>query len=357
MLITPAQYATLRSLMVLRMPAAVDANFITNIPAPELAAKMPTSTRVGNIASWLVDEVLRRPKPDYFINVVYFANDMQPGMASLVALADSLSADPLLWTPLNSARPDWTIDSDPLDIADGRPFVDRRGFRELLPRLDAVDTPPCILVTGGTAEGKSYLYDFCRAFMMGREGVRVGYARIPPNAVDTSSPRALAERLALDLDLSFDDQPDEHAEPERDAENLATWIARYSPERAVPALAILDEFGRDGVSDAHHKFVTVLAQRIQQDPLIRTRLRLVLIDYDRDRLAKAGITHGHYVLEPVEPGHIETWFRMRHPNHPDYRYQNAAQKIADRLNQLQPTVRMERLNNLVRAASKTFAGA
>jgi hypothetical protein len=357
MLITPAQYTTLATLVGLRMPAAVDANYIANVAGPDLADKMPTSTQISTIARWLVDQVLRQPNPAYFIKVVGIADNGQPGIASLVALADSLSADPSRWMPLDTSRLDWTIDSDPLAIADGRPFVDRRGFRELLPRLGAEATPPCILVTGGAAEGKSYLYDFCRAFMMGREEMKVGYARIPPNAVGNSSLRALAERLALDLDLSFDDQPDEHAEPERDAENLATWIAHYSPERAIPALAILDEFGRPGVSAAHHRFVAMLARRLQDDPLVRARLRLVLIDYERDRLSEAGIEHGHYVLEPIELQHIETWFRMRHPGHADYRYGNAALRISDRLRNLQPTERMERLNNMVRAVSKKFAVA
>jgi hypothetical protein len=84
---------------------------------------------------------------------------------------------------------------------------------------------------------------------------------------------------------------------------------------------------------------------------------LVLIGYDRGRLTEAGITYEHYILEPIEPHHLEAWFRTRHPGKPDYRYSGAAQQITDRLAALEPAQRMERLNNLVRAASKRFEPA
>lgn len=356
MVITPEQYKTLVSLVVLRMPAAVDAQYISNITGPDLGAATPASTKLETIARWLVDQVLRRPTPNYFISVVTFANNMQAGIASLVALAETLSRDPSLWKPLSASRPDWAIDSDPLAIPDGRPFVDRLGFRQLLPRIGAPDTPGCVLVTGDTLGGKSYLSDFCRALMMEREGLKLAYARMPTTSVANDSVRGIAERLGFDLDVPVNHLPGEHAELERDAENLATWIARYSVDRAIPALVILDEFGR-AASRAHHKFVAILASEVQNDPRVRARLRLVLIDYNKDRLASAGIKHEHYVLEPIESHHLETWFRTRHPGHAEYRYADAAQKIAARLPALQPSERMERLNNLVRAASKTFETA
>jgi hypothetical protein len=143
-MLTPAQYKTLVSLVTLRMPAAVDPGFVSNLTGPEVATKMPTSTTIDWIARWLVDAVLRHPTPVHFIAVVDFANDQQEGIKSLVILAEKLRVHASDWTPLVSARLDWTIDSDPLAILDGRPFVDRRGFRELLPRPGALDTPACI---------------------------------------------------------------------------------------------------------------------------------------------------------------------------------------------------------------------
>ncbi|WP_341887204.1 ATP-binding protein [Variovorax sp. YR752] len=354
-LMTPSQYTTLVTLVALRLPAAVDAGYVSNITGPDVAAKMPTSTRTDTVARWLVDEILRASTPAYFISVVEFANDLQSGAASLVTLANTLRTDPAQWQPLDGARPDWTVDSDPLAVADGRPFVDRRGFRELLPRFGVTGTPACILVTGDTAGGKSYLHDFCRALVAGREGLSIGYARVPSNDLANPSPRPLAERLALDLDVSIDAEPDEHGEPERDAENLATWIARYSVDRSIPALAILDEFGRSGVSPAHHKFVVTLARRVQDDARVRARLRVVLIDYQKERLSDAGIQYQHYVLEPIEASHLEMWFRMRFPGHENYRYETAAQRIADRVTKLAPAQRMEGLNNFVRAAALKFA--
>src|SRR5262249_24999074 len=152
-------------------------------------------------------------------------------------------------------------------VADGRPFVNRRGFRQLLPRLGAADTPSCVLVTGDPLEGKSFLSDFCRAFAMCRSDLKVGYARAPANAVYTNSPRNLITQLALDLGVVVDDEnPVVHPEPERDAGNLANWIAQNTANRPLPSLAILDEFGRSGVKEPYHRFVTELSKYVQASP-------------------------------------------------------------------------------------------
>ncbi|WP_326540922.1 ATP-binding protein [Pseudorhodoferax sp.] len=351
---TPEQYKTLVTLIASRVPAAVDAQFVKNLTGLVLTAGIPTATTTDAVARWLLDEVMRQPVPQSFMMLVYAVNDQQQGAASLVEMADRLANDPTLWRPLDGARQDWSIDTDPLAVIDGRPFVDRRGFRALLPRFGAPDSPPCVLVTGDSSAGKSYLHEFCRALASGRNGQSIGYARVPSNGLATDTPRVLAEQLALDLELSFDSQPAEHAEPERDAENLAHWITHYLVERPVPALAILDEFGRPGLSDAHHRFVLTLARCQQDDARVRERMRLVLIDYPKERLLEAGIVHEHYVLELIEPHHLAAWFRSRYPGHPEYRYDSTAQRIAERMLQLQPHQRMNQMNNLVRAAAKQF---
>jgi hypothetical protein len=355
MLMTPEQYKTLVTLIGLRAPASIDGQYIQNLTGLHLTVGIPTATNTDTIARWLLDEVMRQPLPNSFVHLINVMNDEQPRMASLVALALELTNDPARWQPLNGARQDWSIESDPLAIADGRPFVDRRGFRALLPRFGAPDSPACVLVTGDSSAGKTYLHEFCRALVSGRNGMMIGYARVPSNGAAMESPRALAEKLALDLGVSFEYQPAEHAEPERDAENLATWVTHYLVERPVPALAILDEFGRTGLSAAHHKFVLALVRRLQSDAGVRARLRLVLIDYPRERLLDEDIAHEHYVLELIEPHHLATWFRNRYPGHPDYRYDTAAQKIAEKVVHMQPHERMERMNNLVRAAALSFA--
>jgi hypothetical protein len=355
MMISQPQYRVLVPLLAVRLPAAIDGGIAAAYVGPEAAARMPAAPRLEIIAKWMIDEVLRQPTPDRFIYVVHTADDQQGGIASLVELAASLEANPSLWKPLGGARLDWALDADPLAVSDGRPFVDRRGFRQLLPRLGAADTPSCVLVTGDQLEGKSYLNDFCRAFATSRGDMKIGYARATSRVTYSDSPRNIVTTLAFDLDAPInEDEPLVHPEPERDAENLASWIARYIPERPVPALAILDEFGRAGVKEAYHRFIIALARNVQTDPRVARRLRVVLIDYDKDRLLRADIAHEHYVLEPVEAPQIADWFRRQYPGQLDIRYESAGKMIESKVLAKPRAERMEFLNNKVRDVCRAF---
>lgn len=357
-MISEPQYKVLVSLLAIKLPAGVDGTIAAVYVGQEAAARMPTASRLEPLAKWMIDEVLRQPTPEGFIYVVRVADDQQGGIASLVDLADRLSADPTLWRPLGGARLDWTLDADPLAVADGRPFLDRQGFRQLLPRLGAADTPSCVLVTGEPMAGKSYLSDFCHAFAMCRSDLKIAYVRAPANATYSESARNLATTLAIRLDIPLDDEnPMVHPERERDAEILATWLVQNATSRTLPSLVILDEFGRPGVKEVYHRFVTVLAKEVQA-PEIAKRLRLVLIDYDRDRLSTSGITPAHYILEAIEAAQISDWFRKQYPGKPEIRYENVGNVIAAKMLARPQSERMEYLNNAVRqAALKSFESA
>lgn len=354
-MISQPQHKTLASLLFQRLPSPVDGQTVVGYLSEEVAFQLPSSTKNYITATWIIDQLLRQATPDRFVALVRVVDDQQAGMASLTKLADELEATPALWQPLGAAPAiDWAIDSDPLAIGDGRPFVDRVGFRSLLPRRGAADSPSCVLVTGDTGDGKSYLSDFCSAFAEGRDDLRIAYANAGANPQHLV-PRIPATTLALRLGVDFEAEPVEHEELFRDAENLASWIVHYSPKRDIPAVIILDEFGREGVSEPVHKFIAMLVRSIQQDEAVRAKLRVILIDYDRSRLITEKLEHELYVLEAVEPAHVADWFRRCFPNHPDYRYDSTAQSIVTQVAALERSQRMRTINLKMQVAGQKFA--
>lgn len=337
------------------LPISVSGGVVAGYVGPTVAVRIDAFEKTHNISEWIVDQVLRLPKPDKFIALVRAVDNSDAALQSLAALADDLQQGRKEWIPLViAATLDWALIADPLTIRDGRPFIDRSGFRALLPRRGAEDSPFCLLVAGDTGGGKSYLHDFCDAFAIARPGFRLGHAKVGGNSPSQLEARIVARELSLGLGVPQATIPPQHEEPERDAENLAAWIARYTPEAPMPAVAILDEFGRAELAKSVHKFIAQLALRLQDDEKARARLRLVLMGYDAARLQTAGVQFKLHVLEPVERGDVSTWFRMRYPNHPDYRYDTAADVVHKSASQSPLSQRMLVLNQEVRAAALEF---
>jgi hypothetical protein len=354
-MISNDQQKALANLVFQQLEVNVTVGFLqTTFPTVDLH-NIRTQDRTIAIANWIVDQVLRAPSPTGFIDLVEVAVGPSGGLPSVSTLADELAANPRSWVPLGSVPSfDWSIEEDPLDIPDGRPFIDRKGFREKLPRAGATQSPNCLLVKGDTKGGKSYLHDFCKALKESRQGFSVGYTYsfgLPPADVEV---RMIANELSFGLNTDQRGRPDPHEEPERDAENLARWIAHYTPESPVPAVAILDEFSHPDLAESVHRFILELAGELQRNETVRAKLRLVLTDYDEGRLSKAGISFESYVLEPIGAPDIADWLRKRFPQQPDYRYDQAATTIVGAAARYPAGQRMLFLNQLVRSAARDF---
>lgn len=354
-MISNDQQKALVDLVFNQLPVNVTVGFLqATFPEINLRNIRPQDKTIA-IANWIVDQALRASNPTAFIDLVAVAVGPSGALASISTLADDLTAYPQNWVPLGSVPSfDWSLDADPLDILDGRPFIDRQGFREKLPRAGAPESPNCLLVKGDTKGGKSYLHDFCRALKESRQGFNVGYAYpfgLPPPVIEV---RMVASEIAFGLNTDVRGRPDQHEEPERDAENLAHWIAHYTPESNVPAVAILDAFGHPDMAAAVNRFILTLAAEVQNKPSVRAKLRLVLTDFDESKLLTAGIRFESYVLEPIEAPDIAAWLRKRYPLQPDYRYDDTAATIIGTAARFPIGQRMMFLNQLVRIAGREF---
>lgn len=152
------------------------------------------------VATWIIDQVLRQPTPTRFVQMVRVLDNNSGNLKTLIALVDMLQADPAKWAPAGAAPTfDWTVDADPLAIVDGRPFIDRIGFRHWLPRQGMVDTPSCIVVIGDSGAGKSYLHEFCKAFSTARQGFRLAHASLAGSSTAEFTARTVARELAFGL--------------------------------------------------------------------------------------------------------------------------------------------------------------
>ena len=350
-----------KALKVLLMPW-LGSNPTTAVVEPfvgvELSLRLPVSTAVIQVAEWIIDQALTQDRPTMLIRIIRRLDDGSSRVASLVELADRLEADPSGWrAPVPEV--DWSLEGDPLQVLDGRPFVDRSAFRRLIPRLGSLhDTPSCTLVQGNDGHGKTYLTEFCKGLASYWERkqpnlLRVGSSQCPTSTLSDLTPDLPAIDLATGLDADFTMMPRPHEDEHRYARNLATWILETTPEGALPALAIFDGFDRAGVPAPVLTFIEELVAGAQQDADAASRLRIMLLGYDQGRLEKADLAFETCVLEHVGSSHLDRWFRKRYPGQPSFRYEDTVDMIADRLPD-DGSMRMRRLNALVRAAGAGF---
>lgn len=323
----------------------------------EAALRIESIDRTFNVAKWIIDQVLREPTPDRFVLMVTTLDNHSGALDTVVKLVEMLQADPAKWVPAGAAPTfDWTVDGDPLSIVDGRPFIDRIGFRHYLPRRGMLNTPSCIVVLGDSGAGKTYLHEFCKAFSTARQGFRLAHASVGAGSSSAEfAARTVARELAFGLRIKQSTIPPPHEDPLRDAENLAGWLIHYTTEEEVPAVALIDEIGHTDLAESVHRLILELSLAIQKDERKRAKLRLVLMGYDTSGLSAAGINYETYVLEQIEEEHLAQWFRSRFPNHPDYRYSAAAKLVLQRVATHPQRQRMLALNQEVRSTAEEFA--
>jgi hypothetical protein len=320
-LLTASQRDVLALLFAAKLPNPLTAERASIwVGSVQAAAEMSFAPTPLENARLIINVVLALPTPAQLIAVITEADNAQSGFQSLLDLKARLEADPSQWAP-TGVRPGmaWSIDSDPLIVDDGRPFVDRKNFRDLLPRLHKLNTPTCLLIEGDEGTGKSYLHEFCKSCVKGRKGsFFVGYTKLGSNELATSPARLPAMDIASGLETALEAYPAEQADPHRDAKNLAAWIINFTPKRAVPGLAVFDDVGTSGVDEAVHTLIYELIESIQKNPPVADRLRVVLIGYDPQRLVAKNLQYATHILEHVDTPQIDEWLRMRYPNRPDY---------------------------------------
>jgi len=328
-----------------------------------LALEMPVFHRPLDTARWILDRALAQPGPTLLIHIVRLLDNGDAALASLVELADGLAADPEIWrsiTPLGQI--DWSTAGDPLEVRDGRPFIDRDAFRSRLPRLGRLDSPGCTVVKGDSGHGKSYLHEFLRqlADQWGQGTsrlLRVGYSACPSSNRSGLTAEMVAYDLAPDLQTEFARRPRKHEDPHRYARNLVSWLTDYTPPGPLPALVILDGFDAgddDRVPEDVYTFIEGLVAAVQKDQEVKARMRLVLLGYDLGRLESRELEFATEVLEWVDAAAIAGWFRKRYPDEPEYRYTDTADEIHRQLPD--DSMRMRHLCNLVRAVGQGFEG-
>lgn len=357
-MLSPPQSQTLTQLVFAKLGVNPSSDEISVWVGRQAVWQLPTANRVLQVAEWIVATVLDQPTPDDLIRVIRSADNQQPGFESLLELAKRLQMDPGAWVPGRRGGPDdWTIKADPLTVGDGEPFLDRLQFRQFLPRIGQdLTMPRCMLVTGDPGSGKSYLQDFCKSFAARRKDFVVGYTKLGSSGLQDFSPRIPSMDLANGLRPDMSKVPSVHADQHRDAKNLAAWITAFTPQRPVPALAILDDFGATQLNEAVHTFVLELVRLVQTDDIAASKIRVVLLGYDPRRLTEEKLQYETHILEHVDTEHIDEWLRLRFPNQPDYRYQLAVEELAKKIPERGPT-RLRLLNIWLNLISAQFKAA
>ncbi|MBR0820268.1 hypothetical protein [Bradyrhizobium liaoningense] len=344
-MLSPPQRQVLARLILDQLSTSPSVQEIGTWVVPSARFEVPNSGFTINLAEWIVTSALAQSTPDQLVVVIRRADNQQPGIESLLALATQLENTPNIWVPVAfSAVISWSPNDDPLTVLDGRPFVDRANFRDLLPRTQQPDTPKCVLVQGEEGHGKSYLHDFCRSFAEGRRDFFVGYTKIGSSGLASLSPRDLAIEIGGGLDTNFNSFPPDHADPHRHAKDLASWVLSFTPKRRVPGLAVFDDVGASGVNDGVRTFIHTLIRSVQDDAAAAEKLRVVLIGYDEKRLQSEKLNYQTYVLEYVDSAAVELWLRKQYPGRPDYLYEETIKQLNVRV-PLSGSTRMRSLCN------------
>ena len=219
-MVTENQQRALKVLLVPRLGSNPSSAVVEPFVGAELSLRLPVSTAVIQVAEWVIDQTLSQDQPTLLIKLIRRLDDGSARVASLVDLADELEADPSCWQA-PSTTVDWSLDGDPLQVIDGRPFVDRSAFRQLIPRLGSSDpTPSCTVVLGDDGHGKTYLTEFCKGLASHWERkqpnlLRVGFSQCPTSTLSDLTPDLLAIDLATGLDADFALMPRPHEDEHR----------------------------------------------------------------------------------------------------------------------------------------------
>ena len=178
------QRLALAALIQPQLGANPNSTLVASFVGDAVAADMPTTSLVRQIAEWIIDQALQRPTPDIFIRIVTRVDDGTPRVQSLIALVNNLRADPGCWQPITVQDVvDWSVDADPVVVEDGRPFLDRKSFRALLPRQGVGATPVCTLIEGGAGSGKTYLHKYCTHFAARWEELKIGFTKAGSSSI------------------------------------------------------------------------------------------------------------------------------------------------------------------------------
>lgn len=352
LLLNQDQLTTLNSFLLNQLTVNPSTATLAIFVGEEIAHDIPILPRLQDIAYWLIGQTLTQPTPGSLIKLVRALDDGNAALASIVAIAARLEIDAQDWLDWRNLEEATAV--DPLHVQDGRPFIDRGIFRDLLPKIDESETPDCIVVYGGAGSGKTYLHEYLKQLSALRRSFEVGFTAVGSSNARSMTPGVAAVDIALGLKTNFQQQPREHEDPHRYAKNLVSWITKSTPSRAAPSIAVFDGFNSDGISDPMHTFIEELIHSIQNDEVTRRRIRVVLLGYDVGRLEQRGLDYEQYTLEFLDQTHIEDWLELRFPERSRYQYEETASSIIERL---PPTdeLRLHQLCSLVRVAMVQFA--
>ena len=365
-ILTVAQREALKGVVARRLPANPTIRNIEAYLPPALAEQMPSGIAL-DIADWVISTALAQKTCDALVTIIRVLDTHDETLSSLVKLAGDLDNGTIQWQiSLSAGTIDWTVEGDPLQVADGRPFVDRAGFRQLLPRLGAIDTPNCIVVKGDYGYGKSYLQEYLKMLARHWTGpgenrmLRVGISEFRSGQGSELSPGIPARELGVGLELRR--PPKAHADLHRYARNLAAWIAGEVPAGPLPALAIFDGYDDSEVSGPVQTLIEELISIVQTDARAGSRLRVILLGYDTGRLDKyglqykqdkIGLQYQQYVLEHVDDKEIARWFQKRHPGQQSFRYEDAVDLIREEV-PADGSLRMRHLCVMMQSLSAEF---
>jgi hypothetical protein len=342
-MLSAAQQEVLQQAIMLKLPDNPTTAEIADYVGDQIAGLAP-ATGPGGWAQWIVQRILEHENAELFERSMSFLDGHTDRLGELVAVAATFKAYPSSWRPLRSGGGtiDWSLEADPLFVRSGRPFLDREPFRRLLPRLGkTIDTPTCTVIQGSRGIGKSYLHQYLEKVaaewrIPGSTGgdadrtlLRVGVSEFPESStnMETDIP---AFHLSNGLGIRTA-APRRHEGDERYAQNLAAWIAHDTPTGELPAIAIFDGYGHENVPKPIKTFIEQLVEIVQADADTSGRLRVMLCDYDVGRLARRNLAYTQLVLRPLSDVEIGRWLKRRHPNLPDFRYDDATAVIRNRL--------------------------
>lgn len=329
---------SLSAVLLDRLSVSVNAVVVRTYVGDAIALRLPANlTRVADYAEWMIDETLSQPTSAEFVKLVRAVSDaaiIAAKIATLVQLAGNLESGATTWVPVGlQSRVDWKLEQDPCEAGEGEPFLNRKNFRELLPRLppDLPPAPACTVVSADRGHGKTYLRDYCRYYASQWGDLNVITSAVPSSGVPSLTPDMVADEIASRLGTKQTRRPRKHESDNRRGEDLADWIVSFTPKRAVPPLVMLDGYDHTDLPASVHAFILELVKRTTSDAEVAaSRLRLVLLGYPAGKLQEHNITkHTPCILGFVDKEDVRAWFVRKFPGLPDYIYDDTTDAVLD----------------------------
>lgn len=307
-----------------------DPAVLADLAGTDVGRRVPAGLNGFRVAEWLVGFALDQPDPALFIRITATANGagIVPELALLVT---DLTADPSRWH--GHALDELWVPDPPR-----WPFLDRAPLRAVLADMAGGGGPPAITVDAPGGQGKRTVCEYIRQV----EARRGTFRTVVERELRAESGGDLLARIVFDVRSQFGlpaAPGSTHQEPERVGKIMAGELARQVvlEAPAVPVWLVLNLVD-PAVDDDLLGFVDELLLRLQADPELAGRLRLVLLadDFARFELVNLPPVAQRHALPRVDGEAISQWLAAAAPGRSPARYAIAVEEVLAKVAQQQP---------------------